>query len=166
MYVFDGLFILLLVFNTNDTDIKRKNRLIYFKRSNSTTLTSELIFPPSLRLQFDYYPLNSTIKILYAFLICPVGVPRPPPPNYYPWFDDHNNILWKLRTRNLCIVGRIFTAASEFFSLYYKVFSIPHSQMPLIYSHVLSLKHHTRTHRHNYGFVHFNLLYFKQHKGG
>lgn len=79
MYVFDGLFILLLVFNTNDTDIKRKNRLIYFTRSNSTTVTSELIFPPSLRLQFDYYPLNSTIKILYAFLICPVRVPRPPP---------------------------------------------------------------------------------------
>jgi hypothetical protein len=70
---------------------------------------------------------------MHSSLSCASSTP-PQPPNYSPRFDDQNDILWKLRTRNLCVVGCIFTATSQFISLYYKVFSIPHSQTPLIYS--------------------------------
>ena len=92
MCVFDGLFIFLLVLNTNDTDIKRKNILIHFKCSNSISVTSSLVLPPNLRLQFEYYPLNSTIKILYAFLMSCASFTLPPP-NYSSWFDGHKKMF-------------------------------------------------------------------------
>jgi len=96
MCVFDGLFILLLVFNTDDTYIKLKNRLIHFTCSNSTTVNVGAYTSISPRSALAIRHLNSTIKILYAIVICPVRVPRRPPPqtpNYSPRFDDQNDIL-------------------------------------------------------------------------
>ena len=72
MCVFDGLLILLLVSNTNDTGIKLKNRLFHFTCTNSITVNASTYISSSIRLQFDYYHLNSPLRILYAFLICPM----------------------------------------------------------------------------------------------
>jgi len=80
--VFDGLFIFLLVFNTDDTDIKLKNKLIHFTRSNSITVNVSAYITPTPQsglairlLPFEFYSQNSV-----CICHCPVQVSRRPNP--------------------------------------------------------------------------------------